>query len=388
MEMTYLDHNATTRPEDEVVAATQTALTEHWANPSSIHRPGQQARQQVELARKEVGKLINARPRDIIFTSGGTEGANLSIHGSLIAQPDRPVIVTVRTEHSAVRQAADRYERKMNGETIWVNVSVDGVIDLDHLKTILGEHASRIGIVSVMWANNETGVIQPVEAIGELCREHGVRYHVDGVQWVGKLPTNIADMPIDLLSFAGHKYHGPKGAGGLFIRTGIEIEPYVIGGSHERDLRGGTENVPGIVGLGVASRLAREWLETNGIEEQRAKRDRFEQTILEQVDETRVNGGGADRVWNTTNIAFRRLEAEAMLLLMSERGVAASAGSACSSGSLDPSPVLMAMGIEDTYAHGSVRFSICRHTTDEEVDRALEVVPAVVAKLRKSMASV
>jgi len=388
MDITYLDNNATTRPEPAVVEAMQAALSDYWANPSSIHRPGQQARQQIELARKDVGALIGARPRDIIFTSGGTEGANLAVFGSIMALEGRDIIVTVRTEHSAVRQAADRYDASKQGRTIWLNMSPDGVVNLDHLRTVLGEHADRTAVVSVMWANNETGIIQPVEAIGTLCREHGVRYHVDGVQWVGKMPTNVGEMSIDLLSFAGHKYHGPKGAGGLYIRSGTALEPFVIGGSHERDLRGGTENVPGIVGLGVASRLSREWLETNERERLATLRDRFERTICETIDDTIVNGGGAPRVWNTSNIGFARLESEAMLLLMSERGVSASAGSACSSGSLDPSPVLLAMGVDEAYAHGSVRFSLCRHTTDAEIDRALDVIPGVVERLRRSMASV
>jgi cysteine desulfurase len=388
MQMTYLDNNATTCPEPEVIAAMQQALEDFWANPSSIHRPGQQARQQVELARKEIANLLGCKSREIVFTSGGTEAGNLALHGSLIAQPDRTIIVTVRTEHSAIRQAADRYQRKLRGETIWLGMDPCGVIDLDHLREVLGAHASRIGIVSVMWANNETGVVQPVEAIGALCREFDVRYHVDGVQWIGKVPANIADMPIDLLSFAGHKFHGPKGAGGLFVRTGVAIEPYVIGGSHERDMRGGTENVPGIVGLGVAARLAGEWLNTDARFGLEKLRNRFENTICEMIEDCCVNCCDAPRIWNTSNIGFSKLESEAMLLLLSERGLAASAGSACSSGSLDPSPVLLAMGIDDIIAHGSVRFSLCRHSTDDDVDRALEIIPGVVAKLRTSMASV
>jgi cysteine desulfurase len=387
MTMIYLDNNATTRPADEVVDVMNRALREQWHNPSSGHRPGQAVRQQVELARESLAQLIGAKGREIIFTSGGTEADNLALLGSLEAQRDRNVIVTVKTEHEAVRDTAE-VAAEHGAEVVWLPVDRAGIVALDALADLLRERGDKIAIVSVMWANNETGVVQPIERIGALCREHGVRFHTDAVQWVGKMPTNVSDLPIDLLSLAGHKFHGPKGAGVLYARRGMRVPSRSIGGSQERDRRGGTENVPGILGLGVAADVAQQWLDSGERERLTALRDRFEQGILDRVDEARVNGGAADRLWNTSNISFRRLEAEAILLLLSERGVCASAGAACSSGSLDPSRVILAMGVEPDWAHGAVRFSLSRYTTDEEIDEALEIVPATIAKLRSSMSAV
>ena len=387
MNTIYLDNNATTQPADEVVTSMAESLTELWANPSSIHRPGQAVHQRVELARESISKLIGCKPRDLLFTSGGTESANLAIVGSLQQQPDRNVIVTTRTEHSAVREMA--LAQAMHGvEVIWLPVDINGVADCDTLADILRSRSSDIALVSVMRANNETGVIQPIETIGELCRQHEVRFHCDAVQWVGKLPIDVKQLPVDLLSFSAHKFHGPKGAGGMYIRRGVRLTAQIVGGPHERQRRGGTENVSGILGMGVAAELAAQWIATEQWKTMEQWRDEFERAVVESTGDATVNSGGAERVWNTSNIAFHRLEAEAILLMLSERGVCASAGAACSSGSLDPSPVLMAMGVPAAQAHGSVRFSLCRHTTQQELDEATGIVTEVMAKLRKTLSAV
>ena len=380
----YLDSNATTRPADEVIAVMDRAMRELWANPSSVHRPGQAARQKVELAREEIARLLNCKRTELLLTSGGTEAINMAIRGSLQCQPDRHVVITSRLEHSAVRETAECIARG-GCEVIWLKCDQYGVIDLNHLEDLLRQRAGEIALVTVMWANNETGVLQPVEQIGEQCRAHGVRFHTDATQYVGKMPADMDAMPIDLLNFAAHKFHGPKGIGGIYIRSGVKLPALISGGPQERQRRGGTENVPGILGMGEAARLAREWLATDEPSRLAACRDRFERGILESLSETSINGGGAPRLWNTANIAFHKLEAETILLLLSERGVCASGGAACSSGSLEPSPVLKAMGLPPEAANGSVRFSLSRETTDDELDRAMEIITAGVGNLKKLM---
>jgi cysteine desulfurase len=388
MTVIYFDNNATTQPSPGVVAAMTDALRDTWHNPSSVHRPGQASRRQVELAREQVAQLLGCRDRDVVFTSGGTEADNTAIIGSLHAQPDRHVIVTTRTEHEAIRDTAE-FCQVIGSEVVWLQLDDHGCVDLEALTALLTARASEIAVVSVMWANNETGIIQPIEAIGNICREHGVRFHTDAVQWVGKMPTTVSDLPVDLLSFSAHKFHGPKGVGGLYIRRGVRIQPRSLGGSQERDRRGGTENTPGIRGLGAAAAEAHAWLDDPANRDaQQALRDRFEQSMLQRLDGVQVIGAQAPRIWNTANLAFERIESEALLLLLSERGMCASAGAACSSGSLDPSPVLLALGIDPILAHGAVRFSIARHTTSDEVDAAVELVCSAVEKLRGSMAAI
>ncbi|MCH8153586.1 MAG: aminotransferase class V-fold PLP-dependent enzyme [Planctomycetes bacterium] len=387
MEFIYLDHNATTKPAEEVVTAMIQALREGWANPSSMHRPGQAVRRQVELARESVCDLIGCRDRELVFTSGGTEAANLAIGGSLAAQSNRKVLVTSRLEHSTVREPAETLERR-GADVVWLANDGNGIVDLDALRRLLARQADEIALVSIMWANNETGIIQPIEEIGRLCREHGVRFHTDATQWVGKMPTDVSSMPVDVLSFSAHKFHGPKGIGALYVRSGVRIEPQLIGGPQERERRGGTENVPGIIGLGVAARLAKRWLAGDDRRRLGTLRDSFEQRILGAVGEATVIGSDAPRLWSTSNIAFAKLEAEAILLMLSERGVCASAGAACSSGSMEPSTVLLAMGIGDQLVAGSIRFSLSRDTTADEIDRALEVIAAVISTLRATMAAV
>ena len=381
METIYLDSNATTRPAEEVVAAMAEALRAGWANPSSLHRPGQAARRQVELARESVSRLIGCRPGELVFTSGGTESANLAILGSLAARPDRNLLLTSRLEHGTVRQLAGRLAGR-GTEVIWLAHDVCGLVDLDSLGRLLATRADRIGLVSIMWVNNETGVIQPVPRIARLCREHGVLFHTDATQYVGKLPVDLSSVAVDLLSFSAHKFHGPQGIGGLYLRQGVRIEPQVIGGPQEQERRGGTENVAGIVGLGAAATLARAWLATGERDRLAGIRDDFERRVRQRVGAVSVNGGSAPRIWDTSNLAFSHLEAEAILLMLSERGVCASAGAACSSGSTEPSAVLEAMGIAPPLVRGSIRFGLDRDTTEPQIDRAVEIIVEVIAKLR------
>ncbi|MCH8823792.1 MAG: cysteine desulfurase [Planctomycetes bacterium] len=387
MNLIYLDNNATTELDSQVISAMAEAVQNAWGNPSSIHRVGQAARRQVDLARQTICDLIGCEDRELVFTSGGTESVNLAIRGSLEAHRRKKVFVTSRLEHSSVRDLAEKLEK--NGtEVVWLKNANNGLIDLNCLKELLSARSDEIALVSIMWANNETGVIQPIAEIGSICQELGVHFHTDATQWVGKMPTDLSSLPIDLLSFAAHKFHGPLGAGGLFIKRGVRIEPQIFGGGHERGLRAGTENVAGIVGMAVAAKLAKQWLETNGREQVALLRDIFEQAIVNASDGASINGYSAPRMWDVTNIGFARLEAEAILMMLSEQGVCASAGAACSSGSIEPSAVLLAMGIDPSIAYGSLRFSLSRETTESEMQEAAEIVIGVVTKLRRSLASV
>ena len=394
-DMTYLDHNATTPPLPEVLEAVESCLREDWANPSSTHRAGIAARRRIELARDQVARLIGCRARDLLLCSGGTEAANLALRGVLATTGDRSAIATSRLEHSAVRDTVERLEKE-GASVHWIRHRSDGVVDLEAFESMLTDHGDEIAIASVMWVNNETGVIQPVAELGRLCREHGVRFHTDAVQAVGRMPVDVASLDVDLLSFAAHKFHGTKGAGGLFVGRGVKLEPSITGGGQERDRRGGTENVPAIVGMGMAAEPAAAWLKRvsddadapDSITTLEARRVRFEtgvRTALEGTSEVVVNGEDAPRLWTTSSVAFPRLAAEGMLMAMSERDLMASAGAACSSGSLEPSPVLLAMGVPEPLAHGSIRFSYSRFTTDEEIDAAIEVVNRVVESIATSV---
>jgi len=388
MQSISLDANATTRPLPEVVEAVSRAMRESWANPSSVHRSGGEAKRVVELARESVAKLVGCQERELVWTSGGTEGANLAIRGTLEhlarATPNRRVLVTTAFEHSAVRELAQRME-KDGYEVVWLPADrkVHGTPDLESLEELLDDRSDEIALVSLMWANNETGAITDVARAGALCREHGVRFHTDATQWVGKMHTDFAALQIDLASFAAHKFHGPKGVGALYVRRTIRVEPQCIGGPQERDRRGGTENVPAIAGFGVAAALAQEWLATDGATRGAILRDSFETTVRHATNAV-PHAHTTPRLWNTSNLGFAQLEAEAILMLLSERGVDASAGAACSSGSLDPSPVLLAMGVAPEIAHGSIRFSLSRETTKAEIEEATSRVIAAVARLRAS----
>lgn len=372
--MIYLDNNATTRPSPGVVEAVERGLREFWHNPSSVHRPGQAARAQVELARRAVAELIGAKPREITFTSGGTESIDLAIRGTL-ARSQRKVLATTRIEHAAVRELAEELGKTGRAEVRWLSVDRDGIVEpkLD----------GSAGVVSVQWANNETGAIQPIRELSAMARAAGAIFHVDATQWVGKMPADVSGGWCDLMTFSAHKFHGPKGVGVLWAASGVGVRPRLIG-AQELGRRGGTENVPGILGAGVAAREAKEWLARDSERERLAAlRDRFELDVLGGYPDAVVNGPrDARRLWNTTNIGFPRLEAEALLLLLSERGVCASAGAACSSGSLEPSPVLLAFGVPPEIAHGSLRFSLSRETSESEVMDAARVVIECARKLK------
>jgi cysteine desulfurase len=379
MDVIYLDNNATTKPAPEVVAAMLPYLTEWYGNASSVHRFGQRSRQALDEARSQVAGLIGCDDAELIFTAGGTESINTAIRGLLLSRIPRKQILTSTVEHSAVKELC-RHLGREGTEVLEIPVDERGALDLDRLDTLISDETA---LVSMMWANNETGVIMPVMEIGEMCRRRRVPFHCDATQAVGKLPIDVHSVPIDVMSFASHKFHGPKGVGGLFVRKGVRVRPLMIGGPQERGRRGGTENVPGIVGMGMAAELAQLCLPNTG--EIAAKRDRFEQAVLFEIEDAQVIGRTDQRVANTSNIGFSRLEAEAILLLLSEKGVCASAGSACSSGSLEPSPVLQAMGIDPKVAHGAIRFSLSRYTTDAELDVALAILPGVISRLRAVM---
>ena len=383
--MIYLDSNATTRPTPEVLASMREILENDWGNPSSMHRMGQSARRRVELARRSVASLLGATAREIVFTAGGTESIDYAIRGALAARRDpvKNVLITTGVEHAAVSKLASTLTETGDVEVRLAPLLAGGVVDVEGLAGLIDE---RVAIVSIQWANNETGARQPVEAIGALCKERGVTFHCDGTQQVGKGPADVTSFPVDLVTCSAHKFHGPKGVGVLYVRRGVRIAP-VMHGSQELGRRGGTENVAGITGMGVAAEQAREWLaDPSHAERMAALRDGFEEAVCARVEGAVVNkpDGPDARLWNTANIAFPRLEAEALLMLLSEQGVCASAGSACASGSLEASPVLMAMGLPEEHAHGSLRFSLSRETTKEELDDAAEIIETSVARLRGS----
>jgi cysteine desulfurase len=377
MDLIYLDNNATTQPAPEVVAEMLPFLTDNFGNPSSTYRFGLRARQALEEARAKVAALVGCGEAELAFTAGGTESINTAIRGLLVARSPRRRIVTSTVEHSASRELCQRLERDHLAEIDAIPVDRQGNLDMDRLRSAIDDQAA---LVTIMWANNETGVIFPVPEIAQICRAAHVPFHCDTTQAIGKIPVDFRTAGIDAASFSGHKFHGPKGVGGLYARRGLRIGPLLIGGPQERGRRGGTENVPGIVGMGKAAELARDHLPE--MERVARLRDRFEHTLLATIPMTQVHGDVSNRVPNTTNIGFERLEAEAILLLLSEQGICASAGSACSSGSLEPSPVILAMGIDEKMAHGAIRFSLSRYTTDAELDAALSQLPRVIDRLR------
>ena len=377
MELVYLDNNATTRPADEVVQAMLPYLTQWYGNPSSVHRFGQRSRQAIDEARAQVAALIGSADAEVAFTGGGTEAINTAIRGFFAARAPRRRIITSTVEHSATRELCAQLARE-GAEVVEVPVDHEGALDLDRLRAALVDDAAAL--VSLIWANNETGVLFPVAQAAQLCREQRVPFHCDGTQAVGKIAVDVKETGCDAMSFAAHKFHGPKGVGAIYLRRGARMRPLIIGGPQERSRRGGTENVPGIVGMGRAAELAAAALPH--MPRVAAMRDRLERELLAGIDDAQVNGRSDARLPNTTNIGFARLEAEAILLLLSEQGICASAGAACSSGSLEPSHVLKAMNIDPRIAHGAIRFSLSRYTTEEEIDAAVAVLPGAIQRLR------
>ena len=378
MKTIYVDNNATTRTAPEVVEAMLPFFTERYGNASSMHTFGGGLIVDIRRARNQVAALIGARPEEILFTSGGTESDATAIHAALESQPDKRHIVTTRVEHPAIKNLFEQYGKHGYRVTF---VPVDGQGRLDQ-EALLQSLSDDTAVVSVMWANNETGVINPIEALGREIRARGIVFHTDAVQAVGKIPIDVEACGVDMLSMSGHKFHGPKGIGALYIRRGTKFKPMVVGGHQEKGRRAGTENVPGIVGLGKASEMAGAHLEDLGTRV-RQLRDKLEQALLEAVPRVMANGGEAERLPNTASIAFEFVEGEAILLMMNELGICASSGSACTSGSLEPSHVLRAMGVPFTAAHGSIRFSLSHYTTEEEIDFIIDKMPAIIARLRE-----
>lgn len=373
----YLDNNATTKVDPTVVEAMMPYITEYYGNPSSMHTFGGQVSKAIRQAREKVATLIGADESEIIFTSGGTEGDNAAIRAALQAQPQKRHIITTQVEHPAVLNLCKQLQNQ-GYEVTYLSVDSRGQLDLHELEAAL---TGNTALVTIMYANNETGVIFPIEEIGKLVKEYGAIFHVDAVQAVGKLPLSMKNSTIDMLSMSGHKIHAPKGIGALYVRRGMRFRPMLIGGGQERGRRGGTPNVPGIVALGKAAELELLHIEEATARERRL-RDRLEKAILNTIPDCEVNGHGTERLPNTTNIGFKYIEGEAILLLLNQHGICASSGSACSSGSLEPSHVLRAMGLPYTTLHGSIRFSLCRYTTEAEIDTVLGVLPGIIERLR------
>ena len=376
MRRVYLDNNASTPVLPQVLAAMRPYFGETFGNPSSIHHHGQETRAAVERARDSVARLFGCRASEVVFTSGGTEGDNLAIAG-LVKAGDH--IVSSSIEHHAVLNSC-RHLEAFGCEVTYVPVDGRGLVDPGDLRRALRPTTK---LISIMMANNETGVLQPVEEIGRIAAESDVYFHTDAVQAAGKVAVNVQKIGCDLLSISGHKMHAPQGAGALYVRKGTRLEPLFYGGRHERSRRAGTENVPGIVGLGKAADLALEALELGDEGNLAWLRDRLQQGILSQVDEAGVNGDGAPRVPNTTNIFFDHIDGEAMVIALDLKGLAISTGAACSSGALEPSHVLVAMGLPGDRARASIRFSLGKQNTAEDVEFALAQVPETVSRLRE-----
>jgi cysteine desulfurase len=374
----YLDYNATTPVAPEVLEAMLPYFADVYGNASSIHGPGQQARVAVEEARESVAKLIGAKLSEIVFTSGGTEADNLAILGIAAAGAGKRHVITLAIEHHAVLHACEKLQSDGVGVT-FLPVGSDGIVDPADVRRAL---RSDTVLISIMHANNELGTIQPIAEIGEIAREADIYFHTDAVQTAGKIPIDVKALGVDLLSLSAHKFYGPKGSGALFVKTGTNLQPIFFGGHHERDRRPGTENVAGIVGLGRAATLALSSLPED-VPRIAALRDRFEESLLDTVSQSHVNGARSARVPNTSNLTFSFAEGESLVIALDLRGIASSPGSACSSGVVEPSHVLKAIGLSPADARASVRFSLGRGTTAEEIDYAVEIVPQAVAHLRE-----
>jgi cysteine desulfurase len=378
MKTIYFDNNATTKVAEEVLEEMKPFFCELYGNPSSMHTFGGQVGRNIQKAREQVADLLGCDPGEIMFTSCGTESDNAAIKGTLAAMPQKHKVITTRVEHPAVLSVCRDLQN--HGYTV-VELGVDkqGRFDLTELQERLDDDTA---LVTIMFANNETGVMFPIEKTAKLVTDKGVVFHTDAVQAVGKIPLNLSKTSIDLLSLSGHKLHGPKGVGVLYVRKGTRLSPFMLGGHQEAGRRAGTENVTGIIGLGKSCELAAKNIEE---ENRRVKylRDKLESAILKSCPDSRVNGDRKNRLPNTTNISFEFIEGEAILLMLDKYGICASSGSACTSGSLEPSHVLRAMGVPFTAAHGSIRFSLSRYNTEEEVDYTIQIMPGIVNRLRE-----
>lgn len=378
MNTTYMDNNATTQVAPEVLNEMLPYFKSLYGNPSSMHTFGGQVGPSIEKARAKVAALLGATSSEIVFTSCGTESDSTAIQAAIHSNPGKKHIIASRVEHPAVKSLFEHLSEK-GYRTTFVPVDRQGRLDMDYFQAHLSEDTA---IVSIMWANNETGVIFPIEEIAAATRKHGILFHTDAVQAVGKIPIDLARTPIDMLSLSGHKLHAPKGIGALYVRKGTKFAPFLIGGHQEGGRRGGTENVASIAGIGKACELAAANLKT---ENGRVKdlRDKLEKGLLKNIPNSMINGVVDSRLPNTTSVGFEYVEGEAILLLMDEFGICASSGSACTSGSLEPSHVLRAMGVPFTAAHGSIRFSLSVYNTEAEVDFVIEKLPPIIARLRE-----
>ncbi|MGC9004304.1 MAG: cysteine desulfurase NifS [bacterium] len=377
--MIYMDYNATTPIDERVLDSMLPYLREEFGNPSSIYSLAQRARKAVEEAREKLAKLLNCDPKEIIFTSGGTESDNFALKGIAYANQDKGKhIITSQIEHHAVLNTC-KFLEKQGFQITYLPVDRYGVVDLEALERSI---TPQTILISIMFANNEVGTIQPIKEIARIARKYGVYFHTDAVQAVGKIPIDVKELGIDLLSLSAHKFYGPKGVGALYVRRGVRIVPFIQGGEQEKGRRGGTENVAGIVGLGKAAEIAQEEMEEEE-KRVRALRDQLEKGLLERIPEVILNGHPQNRLYNTLSICVKYVEGESMLINLDREGICASSGSACTSGSLEPSHVLLAMGVPPEVAHGSLRFSLGKFNKEEDVERVIEVLPPIVEELRK-----
>jgi cysteine desulfurase len=374
----YFDHNATTPVAEEIYGAMVPYLKDEWGNPSSVHWAARGPKKAIDEARERVSVFLNCAPLEVIFTGSGSESNNLAIKGTVFSRKARGNhIITTKVEHPSVVNTC-KYLEKEGFEVTWLDVNPSGMLDLDQLKSSI---TPKTVLITIMFANNETGVIFPIKEIGEIAREHKIPFHTDAVQAAGKVPLDVKELNCDLLSISGHKLYGPKGVGALYVRRGVKIVPLIHGGHHERNRRGGTENVAYIVGLGKACDLAAREMEEDSAR-LKMLRDRLEKGLMERIPHTILNGHSEKRIPNTANLSFEFVEGESLLLNLDMLGIAASSGSACTSGSLEPSHVLIAMGLSHELSHGSVRFSLGRSNTVEDVDCLIEKMPAIVERMR------
>ena len=378
MSTIYLDNNATTKIDPLVLKEMMPFLTDYYGNPSSMHKFGGQVSSHIAKARHRVASLLNAQPDEIIFTAGGTESDNTAIYSALDSQPGKKHLITTRVEHPAILNVCRHLEQR-GYDVTYLNVDEKGQLSLDELRAAIRPDTA---LVTIMYANSETGVIFPMDEIATIVKEHGVMLHTDAVQAVGKVEINLEKLPVDYLSLSGHKIHGPKGIGVMYVRKGVSFRPHLRGGHQEHGRRAGTENTAAIVGIGKAAELAQlsMEIENTGVKHMR---DVLEEGLLKTIPDAVVNGDREHRLPNTTNISFKNVEGEAILLMMDGFNIAASSGSACTSGSLEPSHVLRAMGVPFTFAHGSIRFSLSRFNSDEEMQVVLKELPGIIKRLRE-----